>query len=76
MFRVRTTVAAALAAAVVAGGASAAAAIGTSAQGSGGWLRLDLAPGRYAAICFVPGNAPPQAPHAAMGMVVPFSVTR
>lgn len=49
---------------------------GAVPPGHGGWLRLDLAPGRYAAICFVPDDAPPHAPHAAMGMVVPFTVTR
>ena len=49
---------------------------GAVLPGHGGWLRLDLAPGRYAAICFVPDNALPHAPHAAMGMVVPFTVSR
>ena len=42
--------------------------------GDGGWLRLNLAAGHYAALCFVPDDAPPFAPHAAMGMVVPFTV--
>ncbi len=44
--------------------------------GHGGWLRLNLSPGRYAAICFVPDDAPPHMPHAAVGMVVAFTVTK
>jgi hypothetical protein len=47
---------------------------GAETPGNGGWLRLDLAPGRYAAICFVPDDQPPHMPHAAMGMVVAFTV--
>lgn len=49
---------------------------GAVPPGGGGWLRLDLAPGRYAAICLVPDDAPPHAPHSAMGMVAAFTVTR
>ncbi len=48
---------------------------GAVTPGHGGWLRLSLSPGRYAAICFVFDDAPPFLPHAAMGMVVPFTVT-
>jgi hypothetical protein len=47
---------------------------GATVPGGGGWVRLDLAPGHYAALCFVPDDAPPHAPHAAMGMVIPFTV--
>ncbi|MCL4858082.1 MAG: hypothetical protein KJZ93_01695 [Caldilineaceae bacterium] len=38
-----------------------------------GWLELDLAPGEYVALCYVPG-AETGDPHFAMGMVRPFSV--
>lgn len=37
------------------------------------WAVLDLAPGDYTAICFVP-DPETGAPHFALGMIVPFSV--
>lgn len=55
---------------------TAAGGFGAVPPANGGWLRLNLAPGHYAAICFVPDDAAPHASHAAMGMVVPFTVTR
>ncbi|MDQ3694380.1 MAG: hypothetical protein M3464_12230 [Chloroflexota bacterium] len=38
------------------------------------WLVLDLAPGEYFAICFVPSPAMGGAPHFALGMLMPFTV--
>jgi hypothetical protein len=42
--------------------------------GKTGWLTLDLEPGSYLALCFVPDPASGRA-HVEMGMVVPFSVS-
>jgi hypothetical protein len=42
--------------------------------GKTGWLTLDLEPGTYVALCFVPDPASGTA-HMDMGMIVPFSVT-
>jgi hypothetical protein len=36
--------------------------------------QLDLAPGTYVATCFVRDEMAPHLPHAAMGMVVEFTV--
>jgi hypothetical protein len=47
---------------------------GAVPPGGGGWLLLSLPPGRYAALCYVPDRQPPHAPHAAMGMVVTFTI--
>lgn len=41
--------------------------------GQTGWLKLDLAPGNYVAICYIPGSATGQL-HFDMGMVQPFTV--
>ena len=38
------------------------------------WVRLNLAPGDYIAVCFVPDPEAQGAPHAALGMVRGFSV--
>jgi hypothetical protein len=38
------------------------------------WAVLDLAPGEYVAICFVPDPAT-GAPHFALGMIMPFTVS-
>ena len=38
------------------------------------WVRLNLAPGDYIAVCFVPDAEAQGAPHAALGMVRGFSV--
>lgn len=38
------------------------------------WLRMNLQPGNYVALCFVPDDQPPHAPHAALGMVQGFTV--
>jgi hypothetical protein len=38
------------------------------------WLVLDLMPGEYVAICFVPSPANGFAPHFALGMLMPFTV--
>ena len=37
------------------------------------WAVLDLEPGDYIAICFVP-DAESGAPHAMLGMIAPFTV--
>lgn len=44
------------------------------APGMTNWLVLDLAPGNYVAICFVPSPANGFAPHFALGMLMPFTV--
>lgn len=44
------------------------------APGMTNWLMLDLAPGNYVAICFVPSPANGFAPHFALGMLMPFTV--
>lgn len=41
--------------------------------GQTGWLKLDLAPGNYVAICYVPGSATGEL-HFAMGMTQAFTV--
>jgi len=43
------------------------------ASGLRGWIVLDLEPGNYLAVCFVPDPASGQ-PHAELGMVASFSV--
>ena len=47
--------------------------LGTLSAGKTAWAVLDLAPGTYAAICFVPDEKT-GAPHAAMGMIQVFTV--
>jgi hypothetical protein len=39
----------------------------------GGWLKLDAEPGNYVAFCLIPDDKT-GFPHAAMGMVVGFTV--
>ncbi|MBE7555936.1 MAG: hypothetical protein HS126_33195 [Anaerolineales bacterium] len=41
--------------------------------GESGWLHLNLEPGNYVAICYVPDPASGHA-HAELGMVIPFTV--
>jgi len=41
--------------------------------GNAGWLHLDLEPGNYVALCFIPDSASGKL-HAELGMVMPFSV--
>jgi uncharacterized cupredoxin-like copper-binding protein len=43
------------------------------APGAAGWVSLDLQPGNYVALCYVPDPATGHA-HLALGMVMPFSV--
>lgn len=38
------------------------------------WVRMNLPPGNYVALCFVPDDKPPHLPHAALGMVQAFRV--
>ncbi|MBI4329489.1 MAG: hypothetical protein HY685_06460 [Chloroflexi bacterium] len=42
--------------------------------GETGWAVLDLTPGEYALICFVPSPANEFKPHVALGMFYPFTV--
>jgi hypothetical protein len=42
-------------------------------QGMSGWLNLDLQPGTYVAICYIPDPKTGQ-PHFALGMLMPFTV--
>ena len=46
---------------------------GALAQGSSAWLKMNLEPGNYVAVCFVPDTASGKA-HAELGMVTPFSI--
>lgn len=41
--------------------------------GATGWANLDLEPGDYALVCFIPSGANAGAPHAALGMVATFT---
>jgi hypothetical protein len=41
--------------------------------GGQGWANLNLEPGDYALVCFVPSGANAGAPHAALGMVATFT---
>jgi hypothetical protein len=45
----------------------------TLSTGQSAWAKLDLKPGNYAALCFVPGRAT-KLPHFKMGMVGSFTV--
>lgn len=54
---------------------SAAGGIQAMDAGMSGWLLLDLEPGEYAALCFVPSPANQGTPHAGLGMVQGFTVT-
>jgi hypothetical protein len=42
-------------------------------SGGQGWANLDLEPGDYALVCFVPSGVNAGAPHAALGMVATFT---
>ncbi|MBI4339950.1 MAG: hypothetical protein HY680_08360 [Chloroflexi bacterium] len=43
--------------------------------GMSGWATLDLEPGNYALVCFVPSPAKEGAPHVALGMLSSFAVS-
>ena len=43
-------------------------------RGTESWGTLDLAPGNYVALCFIPSPAPDLRPHFVKGMVRPFVV--
>jgi len=47
---------------------------GAIAPGGELWVRMNLSPGDYVAVCFVPDDAAPHLPHAALGMVQGFHV--
>ena len=47
--------------------------LGALSPGQTSWLALDLAPGTYIALCFVPDRET-GVPHALMGMVQVFTV--
>jgi uncharacterized cupredoxin-like copper-binding protein len=42
--------------------------------GATGWATLDLTPGEYALVCFVPSPVNQGKPHFALGMALPFTV--
>lgn len=44
------------------------------APGARGWARLDLTPGDYALVCFIPSPANEGKPHIALGMARAFTV--
>lgn len=44
------------------------------APGGSGWTTLDLTPGEYALVCFIPSPANQGKPHLAMGMFTSFTV--
>ncbi len=44
------------------------------AGGGESWSTVDLAPGNYVALCFIPSPAPDNRPHFVKGMVHPFVV--
>lgn len=46
---------------------------GAVAPGGSTWVRLNLPPGDYVMVCFVPDDEPPNLPHAALGMVQGFT---
>ncbi len=48
--------------------------MGALQQGSSAWLKLDLQPGNYGALCFVPDSKTGQ-PHFMLGMYKAFTVT-
>jgi hypothetical protein len=47
--------------------------IGALMAGKSGWFDIELTPGNYIALCFVPSPTTGKA-HFAMGMITPFSV--
>lgn len=48
--------------------------VGALAPGGTSWVRMNLSPGDYIAVCFVPDDEEPHLPHAALGMVQGFHV--
>ena len=48
---------------------------GALAPGGHSWLRMNMTPGQYVAVCFIPDDMPPHMPHVAMGMAQQFTVT-
>jgi hypothetical protein len=48
---------------------------GALAPGGHSWLRMNLKPGQYVAVCFVPDDMAPHMPHVAMGMAQQFTVS-
>lgn len=50
--------------------------VGTVEAGGRGWVRLDLKPGDYVAVCFVPdeSNHHAEVPHVDLGMLTTFSI--
>lgn len=47
---------------------------GALAPGGHMWIRMNLPPGHYAAVCFIPDDMAPHMPHVAMGMARSFTV--
>ena len=47
--------------------------LGAIAPGTSQWLKLNLQPGQYAALCFVPDSVTGK-PHYMLGMAAQFSV--
>jgi hypothetical protein len=47
--------------------------MGALAPGTAGWVRLNLTPGNYVALCFVPDRRTGK-PHFMLGMLTPFTV--
>lgn len=47
---------------------------GALAPGGQGWVRMNLSPGDYVAVCFVPDDEPPHLPHVELGMIHEFHV--
>ena len=48
--------------------------IGALAPGKSGWFDVDLQPGNYIALCFIPSAAHQGTPHFALGMQAAFTV--
>ncbi len=48
---------------------------GALAPGGHTWLRMNMEPGQYVAVCFVPDDMAPHMPHVAMGMAQQFTVS-
>jgi hypothetical protein len=54
---------------------SSAGGFGALAPGGQGWVRLDLSPGDYVAVCFVPDDEAPHLPHIELGMHAEFHIS-
>jgi LPXTG-motif cell wall-anchored protein len=48
--------------------------MGALMAGKNGWFDIDLTPGNYIALCFIPSPANNGKAHFAMGMITPFTV--